>query len=130
MKFPKRECAAGRAETEDIVWRPSRRLTRARHVGRQETAVTGARVETLLRGRLTQQHLRAIERANRGAGECLSALPKHIERDVIRVRPDPHLRVVRKIRVRKRIAVPRAGRIAGVRDGYALQIWRRTHREL
>src|SRR5256885_4339086 len=108
MKFPKRERAAGGAETEDVVRRSGWRLERAGQIGRQEAAVSRAGVEALLGRRLSEQHLGAIERANCGADESASAR-KHVERDIIRVRPNTHLRIVREIRIGEGITIPRAG---------------------
>lgn len=130
MKFPKRERTAGRAETQHVIRRTGRRLNRSGHVGRQQTAVSCAGVETLLRRRLTEQHFAPVVRAHCRAGETIAAVREHVERDVIRVRPHTHFRIIRKIRVRERIAIPRACRIAGLRNRDALQIRRRTDREL
>src|SRR5436190_17220920 len=99
MKLPKRERTAGGAETENVVGRTGRRLACASHVGRQQTAVSRAGSKTLLSRWLSQQHSGAIVGANFGASESVAAVRKHIERDVIRVRPNTHLRIVREIRI-------------------------------
>ena len=76
----------------------------------------------MLRCRLSEQHFAAVVGANGGAGESVSAVRKHVERDVIRVRPDTHFRIIGKISVGERIPVPGASRIAGLRNRYALQV--------
>src|SRR5947209_753722 len=99
MKLPKSERAAGRAETEHVVRRTGWRLSRPRHIGRQQTAISRAGVKTLLRRRLSEQHFAAVISAHRRPRESIAAVREHVEGNVIGVRPDTHLRVIRKIRV-------------------------------
>jgi len=80
----------------------------------QKAAISRAGVKTLLRRRLPQQHLGPVIRANGGARKIVPAIREHVERDVIRVRPDAHLRVIGKIGVRERVPVPRAGGVCGL----------------
>src|SRR6202030_781346 len=76
------------------------------------------------------EHVHSVIRANPGTRER-GAIGEYVERDVIRVRPDAHLRIIGKaVSVRKRVPIVRAGRIAGRRHGDALQVRGGGDREL
>ncbi len=117
-----------RIEVEQVVRRADRRRDRAVEVRGQHPAVLGVEDVAVLRSGQPAQHPRAVVRADLGADEVEEA--EEVERDVVRVRPDSELRVVGEVVVLERVAPVRAGRIAGLRDGHALEVGQSGDREL
>ena len=111
-------------EPDHVFRRAGRRQLRPVEVGGQQRAELARCVEALLRCRLTLQHLRAVVCANLRTAE-------REERRVVGIRPDAELRVLHEFGpVAERVEVVRPGRVAGLRDGDALQVWRGRYREL
>ena len=123
--------AAGGAESDHVVGRAGRRQARAVERRGEQSAVRGARSEELLRCRLPREHARAVERGDAGAGE-VRAVREDVDREVVAVRPDPELRIVREVGVAvvERIAVIGAGRVRRRGDRDAHEVGERADREL
>ena len=79
---------------------------------------------------MAREHRAPVVRADLGAEEARASVVEHVERRVVRVRPDAELRIIGEVRVLERVAIVRAHRVAARRDGDALQVRSRADREL
>src|SRR5207247_9000599 len=70
------------------------------------------------------EHLRAVECPRRRPGEAVPA--EVVRRHVVRIRPEPELRIVGEVAPRERITVVGTCGIAGGRDRDALEVWDRA----
>src|SRR6516162_6778875 len=84
-----------RPERNHVVWRANRRGCGAIHVRGQHSADGGTLLKAYLGRSGTSQHGRAVVCAEIGAYERVAV--KHVEADVIRVRPNTHFGVVIKV---------------------------------
>src|SRR5260370_6004752 len=85
-------------------------------------------METDLRRRLAIEHGVAVIGARVGAQK--SRWAKHVERDVVSVRPHAQLGIIVEVGILERVAIVSAGGIGRSRNRNALQERRRAHHEL
>src|SRR5215472_4807110 len=121
MEFPKVQKIRPKVEKE--VGRAGRRPSRSIQVRGKQAAKRRRELKADASGGGTRQDGGAIKRASFGPYKCVPA--KHIERPVVSIGPHTVFGIVREVIHRERIAMERAGRIAGGGNRDTDREWRR-----
>src|SRR5260370_755781 len=131
MKLPESQLVRVCTQRQNVVGRTCGWQSGAIKICWQHSTEAGAGVEALLCGRQSRQHFGAVEGAYPGPGKS-SAAGEDVVSDVVSIRPNAELRIIRKITVTviEGIPVIRAGRICACRHCYAFQIRRGRNRKL